>query len=115
MLCLALLRHMKLQRLIFGTLLCLVLIKPLFFILALGTPIFFEDEWGLIPFLEKIWHGEANFHDYWTAFGEHRIFFPRLIFAAVYRPGTVDPRQVMFISWLIMSGAYSVAIWRFFF
>jgi len=29
---------MKLQRWIFGTLLCLVLIKPLFFILALGVP-----------------------------------------------------------------------------
>ena len=106
---------MKLQRWIFGTLLCLVLIKPLLFILALGVPIFFADEWALVPFLENIWHGQANFHDFWTAFGEHRIFLPRLIFAAVYHPGNVDPRQVMVISWLIMSGAYSVAIWRFFF
>ena len=108
-------KRMKLQRWIFGTLLCLVLIKPLLFILALGVPIFFGDEWGLVPFLEKIWHGQANFHDFWTAFGEHRIFLPRLMFAADYRLGTVDPRQVMVISWLIMSGAYSLAIWRFFF
>lgn len=105
---------MKLQRWIFGTLLCFVAIKPLLFILALGTQIFFEDEWGLLPFLERIWHGQANFHDYWTSFAEHRILLPRLIFAAVYRPGTVDPKQVMFISWLIMSGVYGVAIWRFF-
>jgi hypothetical protein len=86
---------MKLQRWIFGTLLCLVLIKPLLFILALGVPIFFQDEWVLVPFLERIWHGQANFHDYWMASAEHRIFLPRLIFAAVYRPGSVDPRQVM--------------------
>jgi hypothetical protein len=105
---------MKLQRWIFGTLLCLVLIKPLLFILDLGVPIFFQDEWILVPFLEKIWHGQAIFLDYWTAFAEHRILLPRLIFAAVYRPGNVDPRQVMVISWLIMSVAYSLAIWRFF-
>ena len=104
----------KAKRWIFATLLCLVLIKPLLFIFALGVPIFFQDEWVLIPFLAKIWHGQANFHDYWTAFAEHRIFLPRLIFAVVYRPGSVDPRQVMVISWLIMSVAYSVAIWRFF-
>jgi len=108
------LKRMKLQKWIFGTLLCLVLIKPLLFILALGVPIFFLDEWGLVQFLEKFWHGQANFHDFWKAFAEHRIFLPRLIFTAVYRPGSVDPRQVMVISWLIMSSAYSVAVWRFF-
>jgi hypothetical protein len=68
-------KRITLRSWIFGTLLCLVLVKPLILILALGVPIFFQDEWGLVPFLEKVWHGQSTFHDYWTAFGEHRIFF----------------------------------------
>ena len=106
---------MKQRRWIFGTLLCLVLIKPLILILALGVPTFFEDEWSLVPFIEKVWHGQSSFYDYWMAFAEHRIFFPRLIFASVYRPDSVDPRHVMIVSWIIMSVIYSVAIWYFFF
>ncbi|HTD15356.1 MAG TPA: hypothetical protein VK673_09265 [Chthoniobacterales bacterium] len=105
---------MKLRGWIFGTVLCLVLIKPLILILVLGVPIFFADEWSLVPFIEKVWHGQANFQDYWTALAEHRIFIPRLIFALIYRPGIVDPRQIMLISWLIMSWAYALAIWYFF-
>ena len=108
-------KGMKLRGWIFGTVLCLVLIKPLILILVLGAPIFFADEWSLVPFIEKVWHGQANFQDYWTALAEHRIFIPRLIFALIYRPGTVDPRQVMIISWLIMSGIYALAVWYFFF
>jgi hypothetical protein len=105
---------MKVQRWTFGSLLCLVLLKPLILILVLGVPVFLADEWSLVPFIEKVWHHQANFQDYWTAFAEHRIFFPRLIFALVYRPGSVDPRQVMIISWLIMTGIYMVASWYFF-
>ena len=105
---------MKLRRWIFGTLLCLVLIKPLTLILALGVPTFFQDEWILVPFLEKVWHGQSSFYDYWTSLGEHRIFLPRLIFALVYRPDSVDPRHVMILSWFIMSVTYTVAIWYFF-
>jgi hypothetical protein len=104
---------MKLRGWIFGTVLCLVLIKPLILILALGVPVFFADEWGLVPFIEKVWHGQSNFYDYWTALAEHRIFIPRLIFALMYHPACVDPRQVMIISWLIMSWIYALAIWYF--
>jgi hypothetical protein len=107
-------KRITLRSWIFGTLLCLVLVKPLILILALGVPIFFQDEWGLVPFLEKVWHGQSTFHDYWTAFGEHRIFFPRLIFASIYRPDSVDPKHVMIVSWLIMSVMYIVAIRCFF-
>jgi hypothetical protein len=107
-------KRIKLRSLIYGTLLCLVLISPLILILALGVPIFFADEWGLVPFLEKVWHGQSTFHDYWTAFGEHRIFFPRLIFASVYRPDDADPRQVMILSWFIMSVIYILAVYCFF-
>ena len=107
-------KRITLRSWIFGTLLCLVLVKPLILILALGVPIFFQDEWGLVPFLEKVWHGQSTFHDYWTAFGEHRIFFPRLIFASIYRPDRVDPKHVMIVSWLIMSVLYIVPIRCFF-
>jgi hypothetical protein len=99
---------------IYATLLCLVLISPLIFILALGVPIFFQDEWGLVAFLEKVWHGQSTFRDYWTAFDEHRIFLPRLIFASIYRPDSVDPRHVMVLSWFIMSVIYVLAICCFF-
>jgi hypothetical protein len=105
---------MKLRRWIFGTLLCLVLIKPKILILALGVPIFFQDEWGLVPFIEKVWHGQSNFYDCWRSLGEHRNFFPRVIFASVYRPESVDPREVMIISCFFMGVTYSVAIWYFF-
>lgn len=105
---------MTLQKCIYGTLLCVVIITPLLLIHALGSSTFFSDEWSLIPFLERVWHGQATFYDYWSAFAEQRIFFPRLIFASVYRPDGTDPRQIMIISWLIITAMYTVAI-RFFF
>jgi hypothetical protein len=83
-------------------------------ILSLGVPIFYLDDWGLVPFLEKVWHGQSTFHDYWTAFGSHRVFLPRLIFASIYRPENVDPRHVMVLSWFIMSAIYFLAIYCFF-
>src|SRR6516164_3048005 len=107
-------KRITLRSWIFGTLLCLVLVKPLILILALGVPIFFQDEWGLVPFLEKVWHAQSTFHDYWTAFGSHRVFLPRLIFASIYRPDNVDPRHVMVLSWFILSVIYILAIFCLF-
>lgn len=68
---------------------------------------------ALVPFLKRVWHGQASSYDYWSTFAEHRIFFPRLIFASVYHPGGTDPRQIMIISWLIISTIYTVAIGSF--
>jgi hypothetical protein len=107
-------KWIKLRSWIYGILFCLVLISPLILILTLGVPIFYLDDWGLVPFLEKVWHGQSTFHDYWTAFGSHRVFLPRLIFASIYHPDNVDPRHVMVLSWFIMSVIYILAIYCLF-
>ncbi|MBW4475836.1 MAG: hypothetical protein KME54_02920 [Tolypothrix brevis GSE-NOS-MK-07-07A] len=41
----------------------------------------FWDDWALVDFFGKIYSGTANFGDFFTQHNEHRIFFPRIIFA----------------------------------
>ena len=41
------------------------------------------DEWSLVPFFETIANGSVNFEDFFTQHNEHRILFPRIIFAAL--------------------------------
>ncbi|MFN6462630.1 MAG: hypothetical protein RMZ41_012380 [Nostoc sp. DedVER02] len=41
----------------------------------------FADDWGLVDFFEKIHSGTVNFRDFFSQHNEHRILFPRIIFA----------------------------------
>jgi hypothetical protein len=56
---------------------------PLLFLLivmvrfAVGVP--FQDQWELVPLLEKLHQGSLSFADLWAQHNEHRILFPRLI------------------------------------
>lgn len=79
----------------------------------LGVPALFQDEWTLVEFIERVRQGTANFRDFWVAFSEHRIFLPRVILAAVYKRG-LDPRPLMWLSWLLIALLAWVAAERFF-
>jgi hypothetical protein len=39
------------------------------------------DDWELVYLFDKIYNGTANFADFFAQHNEHRIFFPRIIFA----------------------------------
>jgi hypothetical protein len=41
------------------------------------------DQWELVSFFQKISTGKANFGDFFAQHNEHRIVFPRIIFAAL--------------------------------
>src|SRR5215831_1838292 len=83
-------------------------------ILWLGVPVLYMDEWTLIGFIEKVRAGTTHFQDFWIAYAEHRIFLPRLFFALVYRSGPLDPRPLMWSSWLVIGVVTCAASHRFF-
>ena len=39
------------------------------------------DDWALLPFFDSLKSGTANFEIFFSQHNEHRIFFPRIIFA----------------------------------
>jgi hypothetical protein len=41
----------------------------------------FWDDWGLVDFFGRIRNGTVNFGDFFAQHNEHRIFFPKIIFA----------------------------------
>src|SRR5262245_33434325 len=55
--------------------------------LAAVTPIFFfvnipcQDDWILVPLIDRILSGSVTFQDFWALHNEHRLLFPKLILA----------------------------------
>ncbi|MGJ5633814.1 hypothetical protein [Nostoc sp. CALU 1950] len=61
----------------------LPVILLLWFITTFSVNVPFWDDWGLVNFFEKIYSGTINFGDFFAQHNEHRIFFPRIIFAII--------------------------------
>jgi len=53
------------------------------FVSSFGVNVPFLDQWDLVRLFEKISTGTANFGDFFAQHNEHRIFFPKLIIAAL--------------------------------
>ncbi|MEH1874366.1 hypothetical protein [Nostoc sp.] len=51
------------------------------FVTTFSVNVPFGDDWALVTFFDKIHSGTANFRDFFSQHNEHRIFFPRIIFA----------------------------------
>ena len=60
----------------------LSIIPPVFLvsmILLFQVDIPFQDQWDLVPLLAKSYEGQLHAGDLWALYGEHRMFFPRLM------------------------------------
>jgi hypothetical protein len=74
-----------------------------------GLPVFYEDDWSLIPFIVKLREGTLHFGDYWAPYGPHPLILTRAIFALFFRSGPLDPRPIMWFSWFLATIAVVVA------
>ncbi|HEY2122037.1 MAG TPA: hypothetical protein VGH07_00450, partial [Chthoniobacterales bacterium] len=66
-----------------------------------SLPIFYEDDWSLIPFIIQLRSGTLHFADYWAPYGPHPLIVTRVIFALFFGNGPLDPRPIMICSWLL--------------
>jgi hypothetical protein len=74
-----------------------------------GLPVLYADDWGFMPFILKLREGSLHFADYWAPHGPHPLIVTRAFFALFFRSGPLDPRPIMFCSWLLATGAVIVA------
>ncbi|MEH2069895.1 MAG: hypothetical protein V7K47_17335 [Nostoc sp.] len=51
------------------------------FITSFSVNVPFGDDWALVNFFAKIHSGTVNFQDFFSQHNEHRILFPKIIFA----------------------------------
>ncbi|MEH1805315.1 hypothetical protein [Nostoc sp.] len=71
------------------------------FITTFSINVPFGDEWALVNFFEKIHSGTANFKDFFSQYNEHRIFFPRIIFAILAFSSNWDIKLETYFSFLL--------------
>lgn len=50
-----------------------------------GVDVPYNDQWDELPLMQKALQGGLGVEDLWRPHNEHRIFFPRLVFAALAR------------------------------
>ncbi|MBI4774402.1 MAG: hypothetical protein HY788_09525 [Deltaproteobacteria bacterium] len=43
----------------------------------------YGDQWYLVPMVDRFYHGKLTFYHLWSQFGDHRIFFPKVIALAL--------------------------------
>ncbi len=53
------------------------------FVTTFSVNLPFGDDWALVNFFDKIHSGTTNFNDFFSQHNEHRILFPRIIFAVL--------------------------------
>jgi hypothetical protein len=92
----------------------LLAIIALGMILWLGAPVLYMDDWTVLGLLQKVRSGTAGFRDFWATYNEHRIFLPRLFYVAAYETRGLDPRPLMWLSWLVMATCVVIACRQFF-
>ena len=74
-----------------------------------GLPVFYEDDWSLIPFVLKLREGTLHFADYWAPYGPHPLILTRAFFSLFFGNGPLDPRPIMFCSWFLATIAVVIA------
>jgi hypothetical protein len=50
-----------------------------------AVPVPFQDQWELVPLLQKSYEGRVTLEDLWAQHNEHRILFPRLLMLLMAR------------------------------
>jgi hypothetical protein len=70
----------------------------------------YRDQWELVPFLDKMYHGQLIFHDLWAQHNEHRILFPRIIMLALARVTGWNTGYELAVNVLLALGAFAVFV-----
>lgn len=78
---------------------------------SVNTP--FWDQWELVPIIENINSGNANFDDFWKQHNEHRLFFPRLVMIGSAVSSNWNLRHEVFISVFIAIISFSLLLLLF--
>lgn len=79
----------------------LPIILLLWFVTSFSVNVPFHDDWALINFFNKIDSGTANFGDFFAQHNEHRIFFPKIIFALLSFSSRWNIKLQIYISFLL--------------
>ncbi len=77
-----------------------------------GVPVPFQDEWDLVPLLEKMWGGSLTLSDMWALHNEHRILFPQMIMLGLAWLTNWDLRYEMATSVLLAGGIFLFLAWQ---
>jgi len=94
-----------------GKILALV---PLVFLLwvvnqyAVSVP--FQDQWELVPLLEKMYQGHLTVHDLWVQHNEHRLFFPQIIMLLLARLTHWNIRYELAVNIILALGLFAVFV-----
>lgn len=62
---------------------CVPLLVLLVFVAVNATNFPYNDQWEIVPVLEKLYSGTLTFQDLWMRHNEHRILFPRIVMVAL--------------------------------
>jgi hypothetical protein len=79
----------------------LPVILLLWFVTTFSVNVPFWDDWRLVDFFDKIYSGTANFGDFFAQNNEHRILFPRIIFAILAFSSKWDIKLETYFSLLL--------------
>lgn len=69
-----------------------------------------QDQWELVPLLEKMFQGGLTFHDLWAQHNEHRILFPQIIMLGLARLTGWNIRCEMAVNVLLAAGIFAVLV-----
>lgn len=75
----------------------------LWYVSSFSTNVPYWDQWEIVDFFDQIATGKANFWDFFSLYNEHRIFFPRIIFAILAFPSKWNIKLEIYFS-IILAG-----------
>lgn len=88
------LSYLKRNRLL---LLLMPFLLAFLYVAVFGVNVLYWDEWALVRLFEKASMHTLSFNDFFVQHGEHRIFFPRIIFLVIAKLTHYNSRVGMFV------------------
>lgn len=91
----------------------LTIITPVFLvsmILLFQVDIPFQDQWDLVPLLQKSYESQLHAGDLWALYGEHRMFFPRLMMILLAHITRWNILWESLFSVLLAGGLFSILV-----
>lgn len=76
-------------------------ILGLLYIKLFGVNLVFQDQWILVPLIEKQHIGTLTLEDLFAQYNEHRIFFPRIIMLILAYITNYNTIAEMYFSWIL--------------
>jgi hypothetical protein len=70
----------------------------------------YQDQWELVPLLEKMYHGELTFHDLRMQHNEHQIIFPIIIMLVLARGTAWDIHYELAANIILALGIFAVFV-----